>query len=186
MIGTGGEATVLTEIATLDTILQAHATQLGNDFTRYRNHCYRVANLCVAQSPDGGAQIDKIAIAVAFHDLGIWTDGTFDYLQPSVRLANAYLAGAAKAEWQPEVSEMILNHHKIFRYRQNPEWLVEPFRRSDWIDVTRGVLAFGVPRRTIGKLYEIWPSDGFHRMLVRLELVHLRKHPLNPLPVLRL
>ena len=81
---------------------------------------------------------------------------------------------------------MILNHHKIFRYRENPEWLVEPFRRSDWIDVTRGVLSFGVPRRTIGKLYEIWPSAGFHRRLIELELAHLRKHPLNPFPVFRL
>ena len=44
-------------------------------------------------------QIEKIAVATAFHDLGIWTDGTFDYLQPSVRLASAYLAGAAKPEW---------------------------------------------------------------------------------------
>jgi hypothetical protein len=186
MIGTGGEATVLTDIATLDAILQAHATQLGDDFTRYRNHCYRVANLCVVQSAGGAGAIEKIAVAVAFHDLGIWTDGTFDYLQPSVRLASAYLAGSAKAEWQAEVSEMILNHHKISRYRQNPEWLVEAFRRSDWIDVTRGALAFGVPRRTIRRLYEIWPGDGFHRMLVRLELKHLRKQPLNPLPVLRL
>ena len=186
MIGADGEAIVLTEIASLDEILKDHATQLGDDFTRYRNHCYRVANLCIAQSPDGAGQIEKIAVATAFHDLGIWTDGTFDYLQPSVRLARAYLAGSAKAEWEPEISEMILNHHKISRYRQNPEWLVEAFRRADWIDVTRGVLAFGLPRRTIGKLYAIWPSAGFHRMLVQLELKHLRKHPLNPLPVLRL
>ena len=186
MIRAGGEATVLTEIATVDEILQAYAPQLGNDFTRYRNHCYRVANLCVAQSPGGAGRIEKIAVAAAFHDLGIWTDHTFDYLGPSVRLARAYLAGSGKAAWEPEVSEMILNHHKISRYGENPGSLVEPFRRSDWIDVTRGALSFGLPRRTIGKLYEIWPSAGFHRMLVRLELKHLRKHPLNPLPVLRL
>ena len=186
MIGAGGEAIVLTEIATLDEILKDHATQLGDDFTRYRNHCYRVANLCIAQSPDGAGQIEKIAVATAFHDLGIWTDCTFDYLQPSVRLDRAYLAGSAKAEWEPEVSEMILNHHKISRYGQNPGWLVEPFRRADWIDVTRGVIAFGLPRRMIGKLYELWPSAGFHRMLIQLEFVHLRKHPLNPFPVFRL
>ena len=186
MMGVGGEAPVLTEIATLDAILTAHTTQLGDDFTLYRNHCYRVANLCAAQSPGGAQQIEKIAVAVAFHDLGIWTDGTFDYLQPSVRLARAYLAGPAKAEWEPEVSEMILNHHKISRYGQNPAWLVESFRRADWIDVTWGVLRFGLPRRTIRKLYETWPDAGFHKRLVQLELAHLRKHPFNPLPVLKL
>ena len=35
-------------------------------------------------APDEDA-VDKIAIAGVFHDLGIWTDGTFDYLAPSVR-----------------------------------------------------------------------------------------------------
>ena len=39
---------VLTEIATLDALLNAHTAQLGDDFTAYRNHTYRVANLCVA------------------------------------------------------------------------------------------------------------------------------------------
>jgi HD domain len=182
----GGEAIVVTEIAALDEILNAHATHLGDDFTLYRNHSYRVANLCIAQSAAGAGQIEKIAIAAALHDLGIWTDGTFDYLRPSARLARAYLAGSAKADWEQEIREMILNHHKVTRYRSNPDWLVEPFRRADWIDVTRGLITFGLPRRTIGRLYEIWPSAGFHRRLIELELAHLRKHPLNPFPVFRL
>ena len=129
--------------------------------------------------------MEKIAIAVAFHDLGIWTDHTFDYLQPSVRLAGAWLAAAGRAAWTPEIAEMILNHHKVTRYRTNAGWLVEPFRRSDWIDVTRGALTFGLPRTLIADLYERWPSAGFHKRLVQLELGHLRKHPLNPLPVFR-
>ena len=87
--------------------------------------------------------MEKIGIAAAFHDLGIWTDHTFDYLQPSMRLAQSWLAAAGKRRWTPEITEMILEHHKVTRYRANPGWLVEPFRRSDWIDVTRGALTFG-------------------------------------------
>jgi hypothetical protein len=177
---------VLKELATLDAILQAHATQLGDDFTLYRNHTYRLVNLCVAQSSPDAPQLEKIAIAAAFHDLGIWTDGTFDYLQPSVKLASAYLAGAGKAEWVPEITEMILQHHKISPYRSRPEWLVEPFRRADWVDVTRGLVTLGLPRKLIGAVYATWPSAGFHKRLIQLELAHLRKHPLNPLPVFRL
>lgn len=177
---------MLTQIATLDALLQAHARQLGDDFTLYRNHCYRVANLCAAQSSPGAQQLERIAIAAAFHDLGIWTDGTFDYLQPSVALAGAYLAGAGKAEWVPEITEMILQHHKISPYRSNPEWLVEPFRRADWVDVTRGLITLGLSRKLIGAVYATWPSAGFHKRLVQLELAHIRKHPLNPLPVFRL
>jgi len=177
---------VLTEIVTLDALLNAHAAQLGGDFALYRNHAYRVANLCAAQVPGGAQHIEKIAITAAFHDLGIWTDGTFDYLQPSVRLARTYLAHCGKAEWTPEITEMILQHHKISRYRGNPEWLVEPFRRADWVDVTRGLITLGLSRKVIGAVYAAWPSAGFHKRLVQLELAHLRKHPLNPLPVVRL
>ena len=177
---------LLTEIATLDELLHAHASVLGCDFMAYRNHTYRVVNLCVAQSSADPEQLEKMAIAAAFHDLGIWTDGTFDYLSPSVKLASAYLVQSGRAECAPEISEMILEHHKISRYRGNPNWLVEPFRRSDWIDVSRGLLTFGLSRGFLREIFSTWPSEGFHNRLVQLELTRLRTHPWNPLPMMRL
>lgn len=174
-----------TEIGALDGILAAHASAIGPDLTPYRNHTYRVANLCLAQVRPDAETVEKVGIAAAFHDLGIWTEHTFDYLEPSVRLATAYLAEAGKSAWTDEIAAMIREHHKITSYRANPEWLVEPFRRADWTDVTLGALTFGTPRTFIRELYRQWPDAGFHRLLVRLELRHLGKHPLNPLPVLR-
>ena len=179
-------APTVTEISTLDAILGDHSAALGSDLTPYRNHAYRVANLCLAQSGGGAEALERIAIAAAFHDLGIWTDHTFDYLAPSVRLASAWLAGSGKAAWTQEIAEMIRWHHKITRYRGKADWLVEPFRRADWVDVSRGARAFGTPRTLIAKLYANWPDAGFHTRLIQLELRHLRKHPLNPLPMLRL
>jgi len=177
---------LLTEIATLDELLHAHAAVLGRDFTAYRNHTYRVVNLCAAQSPGDPEQLEKMAIAAAFHDMGIWTDGTFDYLQPSVRLASAHLVQSRRAEWIPEISEMILEHHKISPYREAPGWLVEPFRRADWVDVSRGLITFGLRRHLLREIFAMWPSAGFHRLLVHLELTRLRTHPWNPLPMMRL
>jgi len=178
---------LLTEIATLDEVLQAHAEALGGDFTAYRNHTYRVANLCVALSSGDPEPLRKIAIAAAFHDLGIWTDGTFDYLQPSIRLAAAHLAQSGRAEWTPEITAMILEHHKISAWwRGNPYWLVEPFRQADWVDVTRGLRTFGLPRSLLREIFAKWPSAGFHKRLVQLELRRLRTHPWNPLPMLKL
>ena len=107
---------LLTEIPILDELLHAHVGVLGRDFVGYRNHTYRVVNLCVAQSSRDRESLEKMAIAAAFHDMGIWTDGTFDYLPPSVRLATAYLAAAGRTEWTAEISEMILEHHKISEY----------------------------------------------------------------------
>jgi 3',5'-cyclic AMP phosphodiesterase CpdA len=174
------------EIATLDAILGAHSSALGSDATPYRNHAYRVANLSLARAPRGADALEKIAIAAACHDLGIWTDRTFDYLAPSVRLATAWLAGCGRSAWTPEIVEMIDCHHKITPFRGRADWLVEVFRQADWVDVTRGVLTFGTSRSFIAELYSAWPSAGFHKRLLQLELGHLRKHPFNPLPVFRL
>ena len=173
-------------LATLDAILHDHAADLGADFTPYRNHAYRVAHLCLGRLPSGVETVEKTAIAAAFHDLGIWTDHTFDYLAPSVRLASAWLARRGNPAWTSEIAETIRWHHKLTAYRGDPGWLVEPFRRADWMDVTLGVLTFGTPRALIAKLYAAWPDAGFHKRLVQLELEHIRKHPLNPLPVFRL
>ncbi len=183
---------LLTEIAALDGVLRAHAAELGGDFTAYRNHTYRVVNLCAALSSESSessadsGRIEKMAVAAAFHDLGIWTDGTFDYLRPSIRLASAHLAQSGRTEWEPEITAMILEHHKISAWRGNPDWLVEPFRRADWVDVTRGLRRFGLPRRLLGEIFSTWPSAGFHKRLVQLELKRLRTHPWNPLPMVRL
>jgi len=177
---------LLTEIPTLDELLNAYAETLGNDFTSYRNHTYRVANLCVALSSDDPVQLQKIAISAGFHDLGIWTDNTFDYLQPSVRLATAYLAQSDRVDWASEVTGMILEHHKTTPYRDEPQSLIEPFRRADWVDVSRGLITFGLPRKLLGHIFAAWPNAGFHRRLLQLSLKRLLTHPFSPLPMMRL
>ena len=181
-----GTSLLLTQVDVLDELLHTHAGALGRDFTAYRNHAYRVLNLCVAQSSEEPRQLEKIAIAAAFHDLGIWTDATFDYLPPSVRLASAHLLQTGREDRTSEVSAMILEHHKITRYRGDANWLVEPFRRADWVDVTRGLVRFGLPRSMVREIFARWPSAGFHELLVQLELTRLRTHPFSPLPMMRL
>jgi hypothetical protein len=176
---------LLTEIAAIDAVLSASEVALGADFTAYRNHVYRVANLCAAQTTGSGEQVEKIAVAAAFHDLGIWTARTFDYLAPSVELARAHLASLGKAEWIGEITEMILEHHKLTPYRGHPSSLVEPFRRADWIDVSMGLRTFGLPRAFISAVSSTWPSAGFHWRLVQLEMQRLRTHPWSPFPMVR-
>ncbi len=180
-----------TIIPTVDGVLDVHARALGKDFVAYRNHVYRVANLCLAIAGHGARPaardaLDRIAVAAVFHDLGIWTDRTFDYIAPSVALARAHLSGGAHADWLPEIEAMIVEHHKITRARTHGAPLVEPFRRADWIDVSRGLRTFGLPRSFIASVFAMWPSAGFHWRLVELTADRFRKHPLTPLPMVRL
>ena len=179
-------SSLLERIPTIDRVLDAHAASLGRDFTAYRNHAYRVANFCAAHASPGPIELEKIAIAAAFHDLGIWTDGTFDYLDPSAVLARQHLSHSGRAAWTDEITAMILDHHKLSRYRGDSRWLVEPFRRADWTDVSVGFLTFGLPRPFVREVAAVWPSAGFHRRLVQLELERLRTHPLHPLPMVKL
>ena len=178
---------LLERVDLLDRVLDTHAAELAADFTGYRNHCYRVLNLCAAQVPglgNDGATLGQFALAAAFHDLGIWTAHTFDYLAPSAALACDHLACAGHGG-REEITAMIGEHHKITRYRGAGAALVEPFRRADWIDVSLGVLSFGLPRAQLRALFARWPNAGFHKRLAQLTWQRFRRHPLSPIPVLK-
>ena len=176
---------LLERLDPLDRVLETHAVELGDDFTAYRNHAYRVVNFCVALAPCADATLEKIALAAAFHDLGIWTARTFDYLQPSIDLACGHLACAGHADLRDNIAGMIREHHKIRTYRGDAAELVEPFRRADWMDVSLGALTFGLPRARIREIRAKWPNAGFHQRLVQLTLQRMRTHPLSPIPVLK-
>jgi hypothetical protein len=178
-------ASLLTSVPTIDRVLRDHAAELGHDFIGYRSHVYRVVNLCAA-IVDDRVDLEKIAVAAVFHDLGIWTGKTFDYIAPSVALAREYLAAHGRADWIAEIEAMIADHHKITASNASRNSLVEPFRRADWIDVTRGLRTFGLPRPVIRSVLAAWPSAGFHWRLVQLTLDRFRMHPLTPLPMVKL
>ena len=80
---------------------------------------------------------------------------------------------------------MIVDHHKITHSHAKPQSLVESFRRADWIDVTRGLRRFGLPRKFIAAVDAAWPNAGFHRRLVQLTIDRFLKHPLTPLPMVK-
>jgi hypothetical protein len=134
---------------------------------------------------DRRVELEKIAVAAVFHDLGIWTNKTFDYIAPSVAIAREYLAAQGMADWIPEIEAAIVEHHKVTTSRANPPLLVESFRRADWIDVSRGLRRFGLPRTCIAAVAATWPDAGFHRRLVELTIDQWWKHPLNPLPMVK-
>ena len=179
------EASLLTNLPTVEEVLGNHERLLGTDAIGYRNHVYRVVNLCLAVARDNPVELEKLAVAAVFHDLGIWANHTFDYIAPSVALARAHLAVRGMADWASEIEAMIVDHHKVTSSRSHPPSLVESFRRADWIDVTCGLRTFGVPRPFIATVRYTWPDAGFHRRLVQLTVDRFWNHPLSPLPMVK-
>ncbi|GAA1463434.1 HD domain-containing protein [Williamsia maris] len=179
---------------TVDTILAEHRTPLGADLQMYRNHVLRVLTLSDAlwnrlrtaqrttrqrPSTDG-----DFLIAATFHDLGIWTEGTFDYLQPSIQLATDFIRGGTECNDRELVASMIAQHHKV-RTAAEPANPIELLRRADAIDVSLGFVRHGIPPRTYRDCARTYPSLGFHRKLLKLTVRRSLGHPASPLPMLR-
>ena len=179
------EMNVIHECALLDELLAGYRQPLGLDYDAYRNHCMRVFNFCIALAGESSAAENKIIIAAVFHDLGIWTEKTFDYLQPSQLLAQRYLEKSFKASWCKEIDAMIGEHHKLTRYRANPLWLVEVFRKADRIDLSGGLLRYRLSDDFVSEVLDAFPNAGFHTMLAQLSLKRLKSHPLSPLPMIK-
>jgi hypothetical protein len=173
------------EFPLLDEMLARYAVPLGGDHLAYRNHCQRMANFALALSGDTPEHRRKISIAAAFHDLGIWTHHTFDYLAPSEQLAENYLTEVDAADWTREIRAMIHEHHKIRRYREEPAALIEAFRKADLVDVSLRLIRFGLPRSFLREVSAAYPNAGFHKRLVQLAWQRLRTHPLSPMPMMR-
>lgn len=161
---------------------------LGADRTAYTHHVLRVLALCDLVAPPGAeppSERAEFRVAAVFHDLGIWSDGTFDYLPPSLALAERHLRESGRDDLIPRVTAMIDQHHKL-RPAGPPDDPVEIFRRADAVDVELALLGrFGVPRRRYRALTEEYPDAGFHRRLLALAGRRLRAHPASPLPMLK-
>ncbi|MBN8885777.1 MAG: hypothetical protein J0I77_08665 [Rudaea sp.] len=169
----------------LEDIFGAWRERIGADYEGYRNHVYRMVHCCGALHDCSAEDRDKIAIAGAFHDIGIWSDHTVDYLPPSVAQARAYLAGGPREAWSAEIERMIDLHHKLRRVRDDASPLVEAFRKADLVDFSLGVVRFGLPGSYIGELKAAFPNAGFHKRLVQLAGGWFRQHPLSAPPFLK-
>lgn len=165
--------------------------QLGTDHDAYLHHVMRVLALCdrlhqrgAQTTGDRPSGQPEYLTAAAFHDLGIWTAGTLDYLDPSIELARGWLAEQRQEHLEPVVAAIIEQHHKL-RRAGDPSSPVELFRRADAIDVTRGLRRFGLPLDQYQAIIREYPGEGFHRRLLALGWRHLRANPTSPLPMIR-
>ena len=172
-------------IPLLEEILGRWKQQLGNDYTGYKNHVYRMIHFCFALHDCTDEERKKIIIASGFHDLGIWTNGTIDYLPPSIALANEYLKQENLEHWIPEIELMIDMHHKCRKYQDDRYPLVEVFRRGDLVDFSLGIVNWGLSKSYIQGVKDKFPNAGFHRRLGQLAWEWFSKHPLSIPPFMK-
>lgn len=170
--------------------LSPYAEALGADRPGYTNHVIRLLLFCDLLHVRSGAagerpsRSEPYLVAGVFHDLGIWTDRTFDYLVPSIELAAEYLQREAREDLEAEVRTMIDLHHKQ-RAAGPADDPVEIFRRADAVDVLLGLRRFGLAFGDVRAVRKAYPDRGFHRTLVRLTARRTVEHPTSPLPMFK-
>ena len=169
----------------LDDLLDRWREVIGADYAGYRNHCQRMLVFCRALHDCSELDRQKLAIAACFHDIGLWTAGTLDYLPPSIPPALACLRERGDEAWSEEIALMIGEHHKLRPVRDGRLALVEVFRRADLVDFSLGLYGAGIDRRLIADVKAALPNAGFHRTLLRMAGAWLIRHPLNPAPMMK-
>jgi hypothetical protein len=167
----------------IDDVLGSWAEQIGRDLPGYRGHVYRTFNFARALSGTATDTRD-LALAAAFHDLGIWAERTFDYLEPSALHAESYVAARQPLVDAEALRRTILLHHKLTSCERQGGARAEAFRRADLVDLSLGLIDFGLPSGFIREVRAVFPNAGFHRCLLRLASGWAFHHPTRPLPML--
>lgn len=185
---------IYTSHAVLDAVLEYHGKEIGEaDYTKYRNHCLRVLSFAgyYIQQYEGyrssGAKtaipphiMDVMALALAYHDIGLWTAGKLNYLEPSVATLNRDFQQNLVL-WPTNFTTMdletartiIWQHHKWTHWKPDADdWgntvdaaAVNAVRRGDWADATVGLVKSGLPPAFLEQAYNVIPEAGFHLML---------------------
>jgi hypothetical protein len=180
-----GDFQLVVEHPLIEEILGQWRDQIGAQWSGYRGHVYRMFNCCLALRACSAEETAKLAVAAAFHDLGLWSDRTVDYLPPSSARASAWLQSRQLDDWTGEICLIIDNHHKL-RACSDDRWpLVEIFRRADLVDFSLHIIRFGIDRGVLRQLRRQFPNAGFHGFLAKTAAGWFLRHPLSPPPFLR-
>lgn len=177
--------TIEPRIELLESILEPWTIAVGQDLEGYKNHCYRMIHFTQALYPCSEEEKSKVVIASAFHDIGIWSDHTVDYLPPSKAQAIRYLQANELDDWIEEIGLMIDEHHKITSFKDNRFSLVEAFRKGDLVDFSLGCMKFDLTKSQIKQVQKQFPNAGFHKMLMKTAWKWFKKHPLSAPPFMK-
>ena len=171
------------EVPLADEILDSHRHCARGDesgWAAYRAHVYRVINFARALSPTAPELDDKLAIAAAFHDIAVFD--TLDYLVPSITAQDRWLQRTGRQAWSEELAVVIAEHHRLTRYGADRPHaaLAEAMRRADLIDVSQGVIRFGLPKTYVREVRRCFDASEFFTRVIPLGTVRAVRRRQQP------
>lgn len=165
--------------------LRAAAADAGADDALER-HSVRMVHIArrIAREP---VDEELLLVACLLHDIGVlsWVAGDRPYVTEGRDLAAGLLE---PYDWAPErvarCLDAIERHHHL-RSQWSCGHEVELVRRADLVDVSKGLVAFGVRRGWLRQLVADIPRGRFDAQVVRFAAGQLRRDPLALLKVAR-
>lgn len=165
----------------MDSIFSDYEAVLSRDFQPYRNHCFRVFNYMeYFFLSDRDAYV--AAVLIPFHDLGIWTHKTMDYLQASCEEAESYVNKHKIEISRDTIHDVIKHHHKLTSATTE---LAEKLRKADLIDLSQGFIRYNLPKSLFKEIKKSYPYLGFHHRIYSKVMNYAWRHPLKPFPMLK-
>ena len=174
---------IVRSLPLVEEILHAHSHRAGGDesgWAAYRAHVYRVINFARALGPDHPDRDDKLAIAAAFHDLAVFD--TLDYLVPSIAVQDDWLQRTGRQDWSTELAVAVAEHHRFTRYPSSRPHatLAEAMRRADLIDVSQGLIRFGLPKTYVREVRLCFDASEFFTRVIPLGTVRAVRRRQQP------
>lgn len=160
---------IIRSLPLAEEILELHRHRARGDdagYDGYKAHVYRVVNFARALTPDAGDRDDKLAIAAAFHDVASFD--TLDYLVPSIAAQDEWLRRTGRDAWSEELALAVAEHHRLTGYKSpRPHApLVEAIRRADLVDVSQGLVRFGLPKSYVKDVRAAFDATVFFTRVV--------------------
>ncbi|MDD7812286.1 HD family phosphohydrolase [Mycobacterium sp. CSUR Q5927] len=157
---------------------RAHGDDIGWD--AYKAHVYRIFNFARALTPESPDRDEKLAIAAAFHDLAAFD--TIDYLVPSIEAQDAWLQETGREAWSNELALIVAQHHRLAGYGSSRPYapLVEAVRRADLVDVSQGLIRFGLPRSYVSEVRGAFDAGVFFKRVIPSGVVRAARRLQQP------
>lgn len=154
--------------------------ETGGAMERHNLRVFRIA--CELADRRGiDADREVLLVAAMIHDLGLYDSISRGgvYVRDGAEHAAELLA---EHGWDPQrirlCADAIERHHELrSQWSRGDE--VELMRRADLVDVSGGLVSFGLPRAWLRSLFAEVPRDGTYREIGRLVGHTLRHRPLS-------
>jgi hypothetical protein len=140
-------------------------------------HCLRQFAIAERLADDREFDRELLLCACWLHDLGLFTVSRDPYVTEGARLAARVLK---PFDWPPERLQRCMDaceQHHAPRSRMAMGLEVELVRQSDLVDVSAGLVSFGLDRRWLRELFREVPREGLWRLIGSSVLNELRHRP---------